>query len=66
MVLGIAFTGSVFNNVFYSLSGGLSLKVYRPELEPFFMEAFHYAMVFGGLIAGIGVITAFMRGPDQR
>ncbi|GBC62237.1 MFS transporter [Desulfonema ishimotonii] len=66
MVLGIALSGAVFNNVFYRLSGGLSLKVYQPQLEPIFMDAFRYAMTAGGLVAGIGIIISFLRGPEKK
>ncbi len=66
MVIGIAMAGAIFNSVFYTLSGGFNLKGYRPELEPIFMAAFRYAMFAGSVAAGIGMILAFLRGPDRK
>lgn len=65
VVVGVALAELIFNSIFRSLSGGLSLKVYQPELEPIFMAAFRYAMLAGSLVAGIGVIVAFLRGSEQ-
>lgn len=65
MVMGVALAGTLFNSIFHTLSGGLSLKVWRPELEPIFMEAFRYAMISGGIGAGLGMIAAFLRGPEN-
>jgi EmrB/QacA subfamily drug resistance transporter len=65
MVIGVALAGAVFNNSFHTLSGGLSLKVYRPELAPIFMDSFRYAMMTGGGVAMVGVILAFLRGPTK-
>jgi len=66
MVIGVALAGLVFNSVFRYLSGGLTLTVYGPELEPFFMSAFKFAMLAGSSVAGLGVIVAFLRGSDNR
>ena len=66
MVLGVALAGLIFNSIFHGLSGGLSLKIYYPGLESFFMGAFRYAMITGSIVAGIGVIVAFLRGPEQN
>lgn len=66
MVLGIALAGAIFNHVFHTLSGGMDLKVYHPELEPFFMEAFRYAMLSGTVVCGFGTLLSFLRGPDKR
>jgi EmrB/QacA subfamily drug resistance transporter len=65
MVLGIAIAGAIFNSVFYELSNGLSLKEYQPALEGIFMESFHYVMLGGGFIAILGMIIAYLRGPEQ-
>jgi EmrB/QacA subfamily drug resistance transporter len=65
MVLGVAIAGAIFNSVFYSLSGGQSLKVYQPDLEEFFMRSFHFVMAGGGIIAILGMIVALLRGPEQ-
>ncbi len=64
MVLGVAMSGLIFNSIFHSLSGGLTLKVYKPEMEVFFMTAFKWAMFAGGIVAATGVIVAFLRGPE--
>ncbi|MBW1893274.1 MAG: MFS transporter [Deltaproteobacteria bacterium] len=64
MVLGVAIAGTIFNSVFYNLSGGFTLKVYKPELQEVFMAAFHYAMTAGVVLAGIGIFVAFSRGPE--
>ena len=66
MVLGVALAGAIFNSTFHSLSGGLSLKSYRPPLEAIFMDAFHYAMLAGGILAAIGIAVAFIRGPEDK
>ena len=65
MVLGVAIAGAIFNSVFYQLSDGLSLKEYQPALEEIFMESFHFVMKAGGFIAILGMIIAFLRGPEQ-
>jgi EmrB/QacA subfamily drug resistance transporter len=66
MVLGVALAGLIFNSTFRTLSGGLTLKVYQPELESIFMTAFKYAMRSGGLIAAIGIIVSFLRGSEPN
>jgi EmrB/QacA subfamily drug resistance transporter len=66
MVLGIALAASVFNAVFANLTGGLDLNVYRPELQPAFMTAFRAAMTAGGVLAGVGVLITYFRGPEKR
>ena len=65
MVLGVAIAGAIFNSVFYKLSNGLSLKEYQPALEGIFMQSFHLVMVGGGGIALLGMLVAFLRGPEQ-
>jgi len=65
MVMGVAIAGAIFNSVFFKLSNGLSLKEYRPALEGIFMDSFHFVMMGGGFIAILGMIIAFMRGPEQ-
>ncbi len=66
MVMGVALAGLVFNGIFYSLTGGLSLKEYLPEMEPHFMTAFHYAMWTGGIVAAVGAVVSYLRGPDRK
>lgn len=66
MVLGVAGAGAIFNSAFHALSGGLSLKVYEPQLEVIFMDAFHYAMLAGCILAGIGIAVSFIRGHEDR
>ncbi|MBU0967634.1 MAG: MFS transporter [Proteobacteria bacterium] len=66
MVLGVAVSGAVFNSTFHRLSNGAYLKLYQPSLEPVFMQAFHAAMISGMMIALIGVIISFLRGPEPR
>ena len=66
MVMGVALAGAIFNTYFHILSGGLSLKVYRPELSPIFMSSFRYGVAAGGVVAVIGAILAFFRGPEQK
>ncbi len=64
MVIGVAQAGLIFNLVFRMESGGLNLKVYAKELEPYFMAGFKYAMLAGAILACIGVVVTFMRGDD--
>jgi MFS family permease len=65
MVLGVAIGGAIFNSVFFNLSSGLSLQEYQPALEGIFMDSFHYVMLGGGCIAVLGMIIAYLRGPEQ-
>jgi EmrB/QacA subfamily drug resistance transporter len=65
MVIGVAMAGLIFNLTFYRLSGGLTLEVYRPELESVFVAAFQKAMFAGSVVAGIGVLVAFFRGGES-
>jgi len=65
MVMGVAVAGAIFNSVFYRLSNGLSLKEYKPALEGIFMDSFHFVMLGGGFIAILGMVIAFMRGPER-
>ncbi len=65
MVAGIAIAGTIFNSVFSELSGGLSLKGYCPDLEAVFMAAFSRAMLSAMIIAGIGMVLAFLRGSNK-
>lgn len=65
MVLGVALAGTLFNSAFTTLSGGLELKEYRPELQTVFMDAFHFAMTAGASFTCFGMIISFMRGPDK-
>jgi len=65
MVLGVAISGAIFNSVFYELSNGLSLKEYEPALEGIFMQSFHFVMLGGGFIAVIGMVVAYLRGPEH-
>jgi EmrB/QacA subfamily drug resistance transporter len=64
MVFGVALAGTVFNLIFARLSGGESLKVFRPELTPAFMTAFAIAMRVGCALAAIGVVVSYLRGKD--
>jgi hypothetical protein len=54
MVMGVALAEIIFNNIFAARSGGLTLKVYGAEMEPFFMAAFQSAMLAGCFAAGSG------------
>ena len=65
MVMGIALAGTIFNSVFYSLNGGRPFTVYTPDLESIYMDAFRCAMAAGVAIGGIGILVAFLRGPDR-
>jgi EmrB/QacA subfamily drug resistance transporter len=65
MVMGVAIAGAIFNSVFYRLSNGLSLKEYQPALEGIFMDSFHFVMLGGGFIAILGMVIAFLRGPER-
>ncbi len=65
MVLGVAIGGAIFNSVFFKLSNGLSLQEYQPPLEGIFMDSFHYVMLGGGIIAVLGMVIAYLRGPEK-
>jgi MFS family permease len=66
MVLGVATAGAIFNNVFHQLSGGLSLKEYDPSMQTIFMQAFHHAMLAGAILAAVGMVVSFLRGPEEK
>jgi EmrB/QacA subfamily drug resistance transporter len=65
MMIGVAQAGLIFNLVFRIKSGGETLTLYNHTMEPYFMAAFQYAMLGGAFIACLGVLVAFMRGPDK-
>ncbi len=65
MVIGVALAEIIFNNIFAARSGGLTLKAYRPAMKPFFMAAFQSAMLTGCFVAGLGIVVAFLRGPEN-
>ncbi len=64
MVIGVAQSGAVFNSIFFTLSGGNTLKVYNAGLAPVFISSFHYAVAAGGVVAVIGAVLAFLRGKE--
>ena len=66
MVIGVALAEIIFNNTFAARSGGLTLKAYGAEMEPFFMAAFQSAMLAGCFVAGLGIVVAFLRGPENN
>jgi hypothetical protein len=66
MALGVAQAGLIFQHSFFKISGGLRLKHYSSELEPFFMAAFQNAMIAGALVAAVGVLVAFFRGSEKN
>ncbi|MCF8068232.1 MAG: MFS transporter [Desulfobacterales bacterium] len=66
MVIGIAIAGLIFNNSFYQLSSGLTLKVYQPELAPVFMASFNNVMSAGMIIALTGMVVSFLRGEEIK
>ena len=65
MVLGVAVSGAVFNGTFQGLSNGIPLKLYQPNMESIFMTAFHTAMFGGVVVALVGVVISFLRGPEN-
>ena len=65
MVLGVCLAELIFNSIFRNLSGGVDMKAYRPEMEPFFMAAFQIAMLGGCMTAGVGAAVSFLRGPEK-
>ena len=66
MVIGIALAGAIFHVVFKNLSGGAVFQQYDPALAPAFKGAFNWAMAAGAAVAGIGVVLAYLRGPDRK
>ncbi len=66
MVIGIAIAGVVFNTIFRDLSGGSALKMYKPELEPFFMAAFQSTMLSGAVVSAVGIVVSYMRGTTSN
>ena len=65
MVIGVSMAGAIFNFIFDTLTGGETLNTYRPELEFAFMQAFSTAMLSGAVLAGMGMVLAFLRGADR-
>ncbi len=66
MVIGVSMASAIFNYTFHSLSGGETLNQYRPEFENAFMHSFRYAMSSGAIAALLGMIAAFLRGPEKK
>lgn len=66
MVLGVAVSGAMFNSTFQRLNKGAGLIRYRPGEQSIFMQSFHAAMVGGVLIALIGVLISYLRGPEVK
>lgn len=66
MVIGVSIASVIFNSIYHEMTGGETLNQYRPEFEDAFMHAFRYAMMSGAIAAFLGVITAFLRGPEKR
>ena len=65
MVLGVAVSGAIFNGTFQKLSNGVPLKQYQPSLQSVFMTAFHTAMFGGVMVALVGVVISYLRGPER-
>jgi EmrB/QacA subfamily drug resistance transporter len=65
MVIGVASAGLIFNSTFRVLNDGRDLKVYSPALEPIFMSAFQRAMLAGAGVVALGIVVAYLRGPDS-
>jgi EmrB/QacA subfamily drug resistance transporter len=65
MMVGVAQAGLIFNLVFRIKSGGETLTLYNKSMEPSFMVAFQYAMLGGAFLACLGILIAYMRGPDK-
>ena len=65
MVLGVAVSGAIFNGTFQKLSNGIPLKHYQPKLESIFMTSFHTAMFGGVMVALVGVVISYFRGPER-
>ncbi|MBU0990990.1 MAG: MFS transporter [Proteobacteria bacterium] len=65
MVVGVSMAGAIFNYMFDLLTHGETLNTYRPELEFAFMRAFSLAMAAGAVMAGIGMVVAFLRGAER-
>ena len=65
MVIGVAAAGLIFNSTFRHLSGGHDLLAYTPSLETAFLAAFRMAMTAGSIVVGLGIVVAYLRGPDS-
>ncbi len=65
MVVGVALAGLIFNSTFRQLTGGQDLRVYTPALESVFMASFQRAMLAGAVVAGLGIVVAYLRGRDR-
>ena len=65
MVIGVALAGLIFNTTFEKLSGH-PLTVYGPDQSGFFMAAFRWAMLAGGVLAVLGAVVAFLRGSESQ
>ncbi|PIE74530.1 MAG: MFS transporter [Deltaproteobacteria bacterium] len=66
MVLGIAFGGALFNNIFHSLSGSADMNSYTPVMEDAFIQAFRYTMKATAILAFISILFTFMRGKEKK
>jgi MFS family permease len=66
MVTGVALAGTIFNYKFAILSEGASLSAYTKDLQEPFMLSFKAAISAGGWTAALGMIIAFLRGPEKK
>ncbi|MFH1155633.1 MAG: MFS transporter [Pseudomonadota bacterium] len=65
MVFGVALAGLVFDTTFSRLNSGQTFTHYTPEMAGPFMTALGAAMSAGALLAFLGVVVSWMRGPEK-
>lgn len=66
MVVGVALAGLVFTSSFVSMTSGVTLEQYTPELRSSFMLAFDRTMAMGACLAFTGLVVTFARGKEPR
>ena len=66
MVFGVAIAAVIFNVSFQKASGGQSLQNYHRGMEAAFMTGFHYAMLWGAVVAALGALLSALRGKEKK
>ena len=65
MVLGVGIAGLIFNTMFRHLTHGKTLTVYQPPMHTAFMTAFRSALFAGLIVACVGGVISYLRGPEK-
>ena len=66
MLLGTALAGYIFAQMYGELTGGMDIKDFSPAQTGQFMQALRQTFVAGSFIAGMAVLSSWLRGSPRR